>query len=115
MIWTIAAREILDNLMSLRFLFGTVLCLSLVVISTVVSVQDYQGRIDEYDSTLAQSNEQSYISRVRILRKPEVLSIFVRGFDDRLGNVTQSMLGNAAPVASDLIAARSRRRRSSAE
>lgn len=111
MIWTIAAREILDNLMSLRFLFGTVLCLALVVISTVVSVQDYQGRMDEYDSTLAQYNEQSYIWRVKILRKPEVLSIFVRGFDDRLGNVAQSMLEDAAPVASDIIGAEESRQR----
>ena len=48
MIWTIAAREILDNLMGLKFLLGTVLCLVLVVIATVVSLQDYQTRMEEY-------------------------------------------------------------------
>lgn len=111
MLWTIAAREMLDSLMSLKFLFGTVLCLALVVIGTVVSVQDYQGRMDEYDNTLAQHNEESYVWDVSILRRPEALSIFVHGFDDRLGNVAYSRLGNFAPVASEVIGAEESRQR----
>ena len=90
MIWIIVRREILDNLMSMKFLFGTVLCLALIVTSTIVSLQDYQTRMDTYDSTLAELNEQSRYSLVWLLRKPEVLSIFARGFDNRLGSVTMS-------------------------
>ncbi|MFC1715261.1 ABC transporter permease [Candidatus Poribacteria bacterium] len=103
MIWTIVKREVLDNLMSLRLLFGTVLCLALVVISALVCLQDYQGRMDDYSNTLAQFNEESNVWNVKILKKPEVLSIFVRGFDDRLGNVANSVLDHFIPVTSDLI------------
>ena len=59
--------------MSLKFLFGTVLCLVLVVINTVVSLQDYQGRMDRYDTATMEL-------KGTFIRKPEALSIFVRGF-----------------------------------
>ena len=91
LIWIIAAREILDNLMSMKFLLGTVLCLALVVIGTVVSLQDYQTRMEEYDRTVADFNENAHYSTVRIMRRPEVLSIFAHGFDKRLGNVVWSV------------------------
>ena len=98
MIWIVAAREILDSLMSLKFLFGTVLCLVLVVISTVVSLQDYQRRMDEYESAIAEFNEDPDIFRARIHRKPAVLSIFVRGFEKRFGNVASTGHSGAMPV-----------------
>ena len=88
MIWIVAARETLENLMSLKFLFGTVLCLVLVVISTVVSMRDYQSRLDEYDSAIAEFNEKPDPLGSSIYRKPEVLSIFACGFEKRFGNVT---------------------------
>jgi ABC-type transport system involved in multi-copper enzyme maturation permease subunit len=88
LIWTIAAREILDNLMSLKFLFGTLLCLALVVISTVVSLHDYQRRIDEHETAIANyRGEPNFVPNPQIYRKPEILSIFVRGFEKRFGNV----------------------------
>jgi ABC-type transport system involved in multi-copper enzyme maturation permease subunit len=96
LIWIVAARETLDNLMSLKFLFGTVLCLVLVAISTVISLNDYQSRMDEYDSAIAEFNGKPDIFRPRIHRKPEVLSIFVRGFEKRFGNVVQ--LYDSVPV-----------------
>jgi ABC-type transport system involved in multi-copper enzyme maturation permease subunit len=74
----------LDNLMSLRFLFGTVLCLALVVISTVISLRDYRNRLDEYDTAIADEGDPY---NPRIYRRPEVLSIFVHGFEKRFGNV----------------------------
>lgn len=95
MLWTIAARETLDNLMSLKFLFGTILCVVLIAISTVVSLRDYQGRMSEYDSAIAEFNEKPSNHDPRIHRKPEVLSIFVRGFERRFGNaVTISWRGD---------------------
>lgn len=103
MLRTIAAREVLDNLMSLKFLFGTILCLVLVVISTVVSLQDYQSRMEEYDNTLAEFEKNRSWSMVRILRKPEVLSIFACGFDKRFGNVTTSYASGRIPVESEFI------------
>jgi hypothetical protein len=89
MIWIVAARETLENLMSLKFLFGTVLCLALVVISTVVSMRDYQSRLDEYDSAIAEFNEKPDSFYFKMYRKPEVLSIFARGFEKRFGNVAE--------------------------
>lgn len=74
----------------MKFLFGTVLCLVLVVISIFVSLQDYQSRMDEYDSAIAEFNENPDIFSVRIHRKPEVLSIFARGFERRFGNMVKT-------------------------
>ena len=89
MIWIVTARETLDNLMSLKFLFGTVLCLALVVISTVVSLRDYQSRMDEYNTAVADFNEKPDSFYFKMYRKPEVLSIFARGFEKRFGNVAE--------------------------
>lgn len=98
MIWIIAARETLDSLMSMKFLFGTILCLVLVVISTIISLQDYQIRIDEYESAVAEFNEKPDIFRVRIYRKPEMLSIFARGFERRLGNMVTTQHTGTMPI-----------------
>lgn len=99
MIWIVAARETLDNLMNLKFLFGTVLCLVLVAISTVVSLHDYQRRMDEYDSAIAEyGKDRNVVYQPRIYRKPEVLSIFVRGFEKRFGNVVEWGWGGSVPV-----------------
>jgi ABC-type transport system involved in multi-copper enzyme maturation permease subunit len=85
--------------MSLKFLFGTVLCLVLVVISTVVSLRDYQSRIDEYNTAIAEFNEKARNpSDQKILRKPEVLSIFVHGFEKRFGNVVSMSWSGEIPV-----------------
>jgi ABC-type transport system involved in multi-copper enzyme maturation permease subunit len=89
LIWIVTARETLDNLMSLKFLFGTVLCLALVVISTVVSLRDYQSRMDEYNTAVADFNEKPDSFYFKMYRKPEVLSIFARGFEKRFGNVAE--------------------------
>lgn len=98
MIWIITARETLDHLMSLKFLFGTVLCLALVVISTVVSLQDYQRRMEEYDSAIAEFNQKPEIFQPKICRKPELLSIFVQGFEKRFGNVVSISSSGTVPV-----------------
>ncbi len=84
--------------MSMKFLFGTLLCLVLVVISTVVSLQDYQSRMDEYESAIAEFNEKPDIFRVRIHRKPEVLGIFARGFERRFGNMASTGHSGAMPI-----------------
>jgi hypothetical protein len=57
--WTIAKREILGNFMSLKFMLGTLLCLALIVISTIVSLQYYQTRMDEYDAEFAQYDKEN--------------------------------------------------------
>ena len=103
MIWIVTARETLDNLMSLKFLLGTLLCLALVVIATIVSLQDYQTRMEEYDRTVAYFNENLGYSFVRIVRKPEVLSIFAHGSDKRLGNVATSNAEGGWTVPADAV------------
>ena len=84
--------------MSLKFLFGTVLCLVLVVISTIVSLNDYQSRLDEYNSAVAEFNEKPETGSPRIHREPEVLSIFVQGFERRFGNVVDISWKGDIPV-----------------
>ena len=49
MIWTIAGREFLSNIITLRFLIGFTLCLVLIVSSTYILVDDYTARLKAYD------------------------------------------------------------------
>jgi len=100
LLWTIAKREILDNLMSLKFFFGTVLCLVLIIISTAISMHDYQNRMNDYESAVADFGKSLYsnVYHPRLYRKPEVLGIFARGLDRHFGNVAKMDAIRMGPV-----------------
>jgi len=91
MIWKIAKKEFLLNLMTFKFAVGTILCVLLVCVFVPVLAKDYQQRLEEYNENVA-ANEAE-LRRVMVYknilptvyRPPNVLSVFSEGVEKRLG------------------------------
>ena len=45
MIWLIAKKDFLLNLLSVRFIIGFVLCLLVIPFTVIVSVENYQNQV----------------------------------------------------------------------
>ena len=97
MIRLIIRKELLDNLLSLKFSLGTIICLLLVVLSCYVSTKDYENRLQDYQSAIQEAREKPEVVEPRIYRKPEVLSIFSHGYERRLGNMVQISVSGDVP------------------
>jgi len=84
-IWTIAKKELLVHIKSMRFGIALVLCSSVIALSAYVSGLDYAKRLSAYNSAverhrqaLRQVKVYSYLRPVVDL-PPAPLSIFSRG------------------------------------
>jgi len=94
-IWTIAKKDFLTNLLTLRFFVGLTLCLLLAVLSTHVQIKAYEEELLNYNNAiqkhkkdLAQVKVYSQLE-VGIDRPPEVLSILCEGFNRKLPNTAK--------------------------
>ena len=90
MIWTIAKKELLVHIKSMRFGIALVLCSSVIALSAYVSGLDYAKRLSAYNSAverhrqaLRQVKVYSYLRPVVDL-PPAPLSIFSRGVERNL-------------------------------
>ena len=90
MIWTIAKKELLVHIKSMRFGIALVLCSSVIALSAYVSGLDYAKRLSAYNSVverhrqaLRQVKVYSYLRPVVDL-PPAPLSIFSRGVERNL-------------------------------
>jgi ABC-type transport system involved in multi-copper enzyme maturation permease subunit len=81
MIWTIAKKEILENLTSYRFFVLTGLLTLLVVVSIIVSYGDYHLRMENYNILRPGQNSPN------VIIPPNPLSIFAKGLDANLGRM----------------------------
>ena len=52
MLKTLILRELLDNIMTFRFAAVLLITLLLVVVNTVVLVQDYEQRLESYNDSV---------------------------------------------------------------
>ena len=52
MIWTIARKQLLDNILSLRFPIALVLCFSLMVFSVLMLIEDYAHQVSDLSDSL---------------------------------------------------------------
>ena len=92
MIWKIAAKEFLLNLMTFKFVVGTILCIVLVAIFVPVLTEDYRQRLQQYDQRVADNEARvRQVKAYRVLtptvyRRPQVLSVFSQGMEKRLGD-----------------------------
>jgi len=95
MIWTIARREFLSNIITFRFLIGFILCLVLIVSSTYILLDDYAARLKSHDeSATKHAEEQKKImvfSQLDVVadRPPSKLSFLCIGADKRIGNTVR--------------------------
>ena len=93
MLITLIRRELLDNLMTFRFAAVLLITLLLVVVNTVVLIQDYEQRLESYNEAIKMHrqdlrNSKTYSTAYLFVdRAPNPLSIFNVGLDKRLGNL----------------------------
>ena len=83
MILTIALREVQEHLKSVKFLIVFMITMLLVIITTVISKDDYVRRSQDYQEAMAAEHDNIPVT---IIRQPQVLSIFAQGYDRRLGS-----------------------------
>ena len=93
MILTIARKEFLANLMTLRFSYALAFCIVLMGLIAYVLTEDYTKRLDAYRAELIK--EEQELKKVKVYaqleistaRPPSPLSIFSEGMEKRLGNI----------------------------
>lgn len=89
MVWTIARKQLLNNLLTYKFLVGLVLCLVLFSLSAVVLTRDYEERLAGYNSAVsrhaASVRQAKVYSRIAVTvdRRPALLSPVCEGFEKR--------------------------------
>ena len=91
-IWIIARKELLSNLMTLKFAVGILLCLILVLLFTYVLMEDYQQELYMYTKSVSKNKDE--MGQIRVYRNlkpiaykpPQVLSIFSQGLEKHLGS-----------------------------
>jgi len=92
MIWKIAKKEFLLNLMTFKFAVGTILCVVLIAVFVPVLANDYQQRLQKYSQQV--TNNEAKLRQVKayrvltptLFRRPQVLSVFSQGLEKRLGD-----------------------------
>ena len=89
---TIVVREILEYLKSARFALGLIITVVLIAASTLINVEDYVLRHQDFLDAKKELQVES--RRVNILRGPQVLSILVRGKDKDLGELVRVWVGD---------------------
>jgi len=99
MIWNIAKKEFLLNLMTFKFAVGTIICVVLMAVFTPILAKDYQRRLEDYNANVA-ANEAEF-GKVKVYmtitptayRPPNVLSVFSEGLEKQLNQSAKIELG----------------------
>jgi hypothetical protein len=85
MIWRIAKKEFLLNLITFKFAVGTILCVILVSVFVPVLAKDYQQRLEEYNENVAANEAELRKVMVyknilpTVYRPPNLMCIFSEG------------------------------------
>jgi len=99
MLWKIAKKEFLLNLVSARFVIGFLLCLFLIPFTVMVNIDDYDSRMRVYRVDKANAeNSFKYVRvysylRPEVVKPPEPLGIFCRGISGNVGSRVKIWLG----------------------
>ncbi|MDE0467821.1 MAG: ABC transporter permease subunit [Candidatus Poribacteria bacterium] len=99
-------REILAHLITFRFAITVIVCLLLVVITTLIRIDDYEQRLAGYNTARDTNRDELLSTRTysflmpKVDRPPNPLSIFNAGMDNRLGNTLRIYYTNV-PVLWD--------------
>ena len=104
MIWKIAKKEFLLNLMTFKFAVGTILCVVLMAVFMPVLVNDYQQRLKDYNENVA-ANEVE-LRKVHVYKNitptvyqpPNLLSVFSEGIAKQINNSEKIELGSTPEI-----------------
>ena len=92
MIWKIAKKEFLLNLMTFRFAVGTMLCMVLMAVFVPILAKAYQERLKTYNQNVSYNEAELHKVTVyqnitpTIYRQPSLLAVFSEGLEKQLGN-----------------------------
>ncbi|UCG59658.1 MAG: ABC transporter permease subunit [Phycisphaerales bacterium] len=92
MIWKIAKKEFLLNLMTFKFAVGTTLCVVLMAAFVPILAKAYQERLKTYGENVAYNEAELRKVTVyknitpTIYRRPSPLAVFSEGLEKQLGN-----------------------------
>ncbi len=94
MIWKIARKDLLLNLMTFKFLVGTIVCVVLTAVLMLILLSDYQRQWQQYHDNVAADEAELKASKVyehvmsnhHVYRPPAVLSVFSRGIESQVSN-----------------------------
>ena len=106
MVWRIARKELLSNMLTLRFFVGTLLFLSLAVLFTCVLLGDYGRQLDNYGRLVSIGKDElrqlmAYKNlSPTIYKPPEVLAIFSSGVEESMGNSARISVGDIPEIKS---------------
>lgn len=99
MIWLIAKKDFLLNLLSVRFVIGFMLCLLVIPFTLVIGVDGYLNQVRVYkvdkenaDNQWKGVREYSFV-RPLIVKEPSPLSIFSKGINENVGKEKKINLG----------------------
>ena len=99
-------REILAHLITFRFAVTVIACLLLVVITSLIRIDDYEQRLAGYNTARNANREELLSTRTysllmpKVNRLPNPLSIFNAGMENRLGDTLRIYYTNV-PVLWD--------------
>ena len=94
MLGTIIVREIQEYIKSKKFLIGLLVTIFLVTLSTVINIEDFQRRNNDYLTALQLSKSLF----IKVYRPPQVLSIFAQGKDRIFGTTVTLMYGKISTI-----------------
>jgi ABC-type transport system involved in multi-copper enzyme maturation permease subunit len=99
MIWRIAKKEFLINLMTFKFAVGTILCVVLMAVFMPVLVNDYQQRLKDYNANVSATQAELQKAKVYdtlllgwkhfVYRPPAILSVFSKDIAHHVGDSVQ--------------------------
>jgi ABC-type transport system involved in multi-copper enzyme maturation permease subunit len=103
-ILNIAFKEFYNNLISARFVIGSLLCLFLIPLTLIVGIDDFKGKLSTYEGQKETAEKALKVKvysalRPEIVRPPEPLTIFSRGISYQVGNQVKIQLGSRAFMA----------------
>lgn len=105
MIWKIAKKEFLLNLMTFKFTVGTIVCVVLTAVFIPILAKDYQQRLEDYNTNVtaneAELGKVKVYKNIRptVYRRPNVLSVFSEGLDKQIGLSAQIRLGGVSEIS----------------
>ena len=109
MLWTIVRREITANILSFRFLMGLLIYFSLIVTNLFVLTRGYEDRLQSYHTAVRENEDEvrqvkiysefGQTHKLKLDRKPKLLSIFNEGMAKRKGNTVTVAHGYVPAVA----------------
>ncbi len=93
MVWLIARKELMENLMTFRFSLGTLILVLLLPLFTWLGIRDYNTRFENYQAQVENYAElqdrapityELILSHLPVLSPPQPLSIICKGISEQI-------------------------------